>query len=112
MALTLNSANLVIVPDSEDVLGSHYRTWQYDFTPPTTSYSGGYSYTPATFGLTVIRGVYLVAQNSASAGYGLTNQLTTFPSGLSGGILRFFQGATEASGNISTYGFRLLVEGE
>lgn len=107
MSVAFGSSTLV--PNSEDVYGSHARVIQYDFQG-VNPYSVGYTITPALFGLQVLRRVELVACNVTDR-Y-ITYVATGLPGGLSGGSVRVYGNAGEISGDDSASYYRLLGEGE
>ena len=100
--------SLTPVPDGEDVWGSHARVRVYDCQGAST-YSAGYTITPATFGLQVIRGITLIASNTADR---FITYVTTAAFGISGGTVRVYSDAGEVSGDDSAAYYHLRIEGE
>ena len=103
-----------LLPDGEDVWGSHGRIREVDITMSNSYPAGGYTITPEMFGLTALRGIELLGMNDDAIGYFPIFEISQMPGGTLGGLLIIYNLGTgqEASGDISDVIFRFRVTGE
>jgi hypothetical protein len=97
-------------PDGEDVWGSHARTRVYDVTTSTTYPSGGYTVTPAMFGLTSLQGIEQLAVSTAGiwSSFAPTSSIGC----ITGGKWHLYSAnGTELTGGVTAYVFRIRVIG-
>lgn len=94
----------VLLSNSEDVWGGRYRVIAYTITMDTAYPAGGYPISAAEFGSKSLYGMIQIGTNSAASAYDFTYDRQA-------GTLRAFQGAAEASGNVSGLSVNMLVLG-
>lgn len=98
-----------VLPDGEDVWGSHIRVLVVDITTGT-SYSGGFTVAAGNYGLSSISGIELLAADTN--GVFITFVATTMPGTVTGGVVHFWIGSSTTELSTTPVTARLRITGE